>query len=154
MQQPGPPIIIGGHGAKRTPALTAQFAAEFNREFASVDDSRAAFERVRAACEAIDRDPATLVLSAAQVVCCGADEAEFQRRAAAIGREPDELRENGAAGTPDEVIARLHEFAAAAPRAPTSRSSTCPTSTTSASSPTRSSPTSDRRRDRYAPRHG
>jgi F420-dependent oxidoreductase-like protein len=113
VQQPGPPIIIGGHGTKRTPALTAQFADEFNREFASVDDSRAAFERVRAACEAIGRDPATLVLSAAQVVCCGADEAEFQRRAAAIGREPDELRENGAAGTPDEVIARLHEFTAA-----------------------------------------
>ena len=113
VQQPGPPIIIGGHGTKRTPALTAQFAAEFNREFASVEDTRVAFERVRAACEAIDRDPATLMLSAAQVVCCGADEAEFQRRAAAIGREPDELRENGAAGTPDEVIARLHEFASA-----------------------------------------
>ncbi len=113
VQAPGPPIIIGGHGTKRTPALTARFAAEFNREFASVDDSREAFERVRAACEQIDRDPATLVLSAAQVVCCGADEDEFQRRAAAIGRETGELRENGAAGTPDEVIERLRSLAAA-----------------------------------------
>jgi alkanesulfonate monooxygenase SsuD/methylene tetrahydromethanopterin reductase-like flavin-dependent oxidoreductase (luciferase family) len=67
---------------------------------------------VRAACSARDRDPASIVLSAAQVVCCGADEAEVARRAAAIGREPDELRRNGAAGTPDEVIAHLQGYAA------------------------------------------
>ena len=67
--------------------------------------------RVRAACEAIDRDPATMTFSAALVLCCGADEAEFERRAAAIGREPAELRENGAAGTPDEVAATLRSWA-------------------------------------------
>ena len=45
------------------------------------------------------------------MVCCGADEAEVERRAANIGRKPDELRANGAAGTPDEVVARLQAFA-------------------------------------------
>ena len=100
MQQPGPPIIIGGGGTKRTPALAAQFAAEFNLPFAPSTTSAAAFERVRAACEAIDRDPATRDCSAALVVCCGADEAEVERRAAAIGREPDELRENGPPARP------------------------------------------------------
>jgi alkanesulfonate monooxygenase SsuD/methylene tetrahydromethanopterin reductase-like flavin-dependent oxidoreductase (luciferase family) len=65
---------------------------------------------VRAACEKGGRDPSTLVLSAAQVVCCGVDEAEVARRAKAIGREPSELRTNGAAGTPDEVIERLRAF--------------------------------------------
>ena len=44
-------------------------------------------------------------------MCCGADEAEVTRRAAAIGRDAAELRENGAAGTPDEVIARIKTFA-------------------------------------------
>jgi alkanesulfonate monooxygenase SsuD/methylene tetrahydromethanopterin reductase-like flavin-dependent oxidoreductase (luciferase family) len=34
-------------------------------------------------------------------------------RAGAIGREVDELRTNGAAGTPDEVTARLRELGAA-----------------------------------------
>ena len=52
-----------------------------------------------------------MTFSAALIVCCGADEAEVIRRAAAIGREPDELRENGAAGTPDEVAATLRAWA-------------------------------------------
>ena len=46
-------------------------------------------------------------------MCCGRDEAEFRRRADAIGREPDELRANGAAGFPGEVVDRLQAFAAA-----------------------------------------
>ncbi len=66
---------------------------------------------MRAACEDRGRDPATLRLSAAQTVCCGADAAEVDRRAANIGRKADELRANGLAGTPDEVVARLQEFA-------------------------------------------
>ena len=61
----------------------------------------------------IGRDPATLGLSAAQVVCCGDDEAELARRAQAIGREVAELRTNGAAGTPDEVVARCRALGAA-----------------------------------------
>lgn len=111
VQRPHPPIIVGGLGPTRTPRLAARHAQEFNVPFASVEDTGAAFDRVRAACEAADRDPATMTFSAAQVVCCGADEAEVERRAAAIGREPEELRRNGAAGTPDEVVARLESFA-------------------------------------------
>lgn len=111
VQTPRPPILIGGGGAKRTPRLAATYADEFNMPFSSLDDTGAAFDRVRAACEARDRDPGDVVYSAAQVVCVGADEAEVARRAAAIGREPDELRANGAAGTPDEVVARLRSFA-------------------------------------------
>jgi alkanesulfonate monooxygenase SsuD/methylene tetrahydromethanopterin reductase-like flavin-dependent oxidoreductase (luciferase family) len=76
-----------------------------------VADTEAQYGRVRAACEDRGRDPGTLRLSAAQVVCCGSDEAEVERRAANIGRQPAELRANGAAGTPDEVVARLQAFA-------------------------------------------
>ena len=111
VQRPGPPIIVGGGGAVRTPRLAATFASEFNLPFSGVGDTAAQYGRVRAACEARDRDPATMTFSAAQVVCCGADEAEVVRRAKAIGRQPDELRANGAAGTPDEVVARLRAFA-------------------------------------------
>lgn len=112
VQSPRPPIVIGGHGAKRTPALAARFADEFNAPFSRADVTGLQFDRVRAACEAADRDPTTMVFSAAQVVCVGADEAEVTRRAEAIGREPAELRENGAAGTPQEVVDRLQGFAA------------------------------------------
>jgi len=52
-------------------------------------------------------------LSVAQVICCGADEAEVRRRAQAIGREAADLRANQVAGTPDEVVERLLEYQAA-----------------------------------------
>ena len=111
VQQPHPPLIVGGGGARRTPRLAATYAQEFNLPFSSVADTEAQYGRVRAACEDRGRDPGTLRLSAAQVVCCGSDEAEVERRAANIGRQPAELRANGAAGTPDEVVARLQAFA-------------------------------------------
>lgn len=110
VQRPHPPLIVGGHGATRTPRLAATYAAEFNLAFSSLADTEAQYGRVRAACEQSGREPGSLRLSAAQVVCCGANESEFERRAANIGREPAELRTNGAAGTPDEVAARIRAF--------------------------------------------
>jgi F420-dependent oxidoreductase-like protein len=111
-QQPRPPVLIGGGGPKRTPMLAARYADEFNLPFGSIADTAAAFGRVREACAAAGRDAASIIYSAAQVVCCGRTEAELSKRAAAIGREPAELRENGLAGSPDEVAAKIGEFAA------------------------------------------
>ncbi len=111
-QSPRPPIIIGSGGPRRGPALAARHADEFNLAFRPVEQWRRQRQRVTDACEAIGRDPSTMVWSVGLVVCAGADEAEVARRAAAIGREPDELRANGAAGTPDEVIATLERWAA------------------------------------------
>jgi F420-dependent oxidoreductase-like protein len=109
-QRPRPPVLIGGGGQTRTPRLAARYADEFNLPFASVDDTSAAFGRVRSACEAVGRDETTMRFSAAQVVCCGRDEAEVARRAAAIGRQPDELREHGLAGSPAEIAERIGQF--------------------------------------------
>ncbi len=111
IQRPGPPIIIGGGGQKRTPRLAAAYAAEYNAAFDSPQGTQAAFNRVRAAVEAAGRPASSMVYSAAQVVCCGRDEAELAKRAAAIGRQPDELREHGLAGTPTEIIAKIGTFA-------------------------------------------
>ena len=110
-QRPRPPVILGGAGARRTPRLAARFAAEFNLGFRSVQDSAAAFTRVREACEAAGRRPASMTYSVAQTVCCGKDEGEFRRRAAAIGREPAELRERGLGGTPGEIADKIASFA-------------------------------------------
>jgi F420-dependent oxidoreductase-like protein len=110
-QRPRPPVILGGGGPRRTPRLAARFADEFNVPFASIADSAAGFARVREACEASGRYPASMTYSVAQTVCCGKDEAEFRRRAAAIGREPAEAREHGVGGTPGEVAAKITEFA-------------------------------------------
>lgn len=112
-QLPSPPIIIGGGGQKRTPRLAATYASEYNLPFAPVERFATQCDLVRAACEPVERDPTSLVYSAALVLCCGADEDEVVRRAAAIGRQPEELRANGAAGTPDEVIAKIATYAEA-----------------------------------------
>jgi len=110
-QRPRPPVLVGGRGLRRTPQLAARFADEYNVVFVSQAETAAAFGRARAACEAAGRDPQTLVYSAGQVVCCGRTGAEIARRAAAIGREPAELVENGLAGTPAQVVDKLHRFA-------------------------------------------
>jgi F420-dependent oxidoreductase-like protein len=110
-QRPRPPVLLGGAGARRTPRLAARFADEFNVPFHTVQDSAAAFARVREACEAAGRYASSMFYSVAQTVCCGKDEAEFRRRAAAIGREPDNMRATGVAGTPGEVAAKIAEFA-------------------------------------------
>ncbi len=112
LQRPHPPLVIGGHGARRTPALAARFAAEINVPFGSVAASEAMFERTDAACGRIGRDPSTLTRSVAQVLCCGKDEAELARRAGRIGRQVDELRAHGLAGTPAELLDKLAQFAA------------------------------------------
>ncbi|SHN36987.1 LLM class F420-dependent oxidoreductase [Cryptosporangium aurantiacum] len=111
VQSPRPPIVIGGQGKKRTPNLTARFADEFNVPFSSPEATGAQFDVVRAACRDLGRDPGELKFSAAQIVVCGRDDAEIARRAAAVGREVDELRQNGLCGTPDEVAAKLRQFA-------------------------------------------
>jgi F420-dependent oxidoreductase-like protein len=114
VQAPHPPIVIGGSGAKRTPALTAKFAAEFNMPFAALDDLKTQYGRVAAALADAGRTPDSLTYSAAFVVCAGRDESEIARRADAIGREVDELRSNSPlAGTPGEIVDRLSPFAEA-----------------------------------------
>lgn len=105
------PIILGGLGPTRTPDLAARFADEFNVPFASVADSAAQFGRVRAALAEHGRPE--IVLSNALVLCVGRDDAELARRAAAIGREVDELRTNGVAGSPAEAVDKLGHYAQA-----------------------------------------
>jgi F420-dependent oxidoreductase-like protein len=114
VQPGGPPIIIGGFGAKRTPRLAARYASEFNVPFAPVKAFAAQVGRVREACDAIGRDPDDLRFSAAQVLCCGESHEEQERRAGAIGRAlDDDLKVNGVAGSPAEVLDTIAGFAEA-----------------------------------------
>jgi alkanesulfonate monooxygenase len=106
----GPPIVMGGWGAKRTPRLAAKYAAEYNVPFSPVANVAGQFDIVRAACDATGRDPASLTLSAAVVVCCGEDEAAFERRAAAIGQDAGALRANQLGGTTSEVADRAAAY--------------------------------------------
>ena len=61
VQPGGVPVIVGGRGKRRTPALAARYAAEFNVPFASVAENAELFDRVRQACADAGRDPASVV---------------------------------------------------------------------------------------------
>ncbi|KUI12905.1 LLM class F420-dependent oxidoreductase [Mycobacterium sp. GA-1285] len=110
-QTPYPPLIIGGQGAKRTPALAAKYATEFNVPFVPLDTVKTQFERVAATVSDAGRSADSMTYSAAFVLCAGRDDHEIARRAAAIGREVDELRSNSpTVGTPAEIADRLTPF--------------------------------------------
>ena len=112
VQHPRPPIIVGGKGTRRTPAIAARFADECNVPFAPAAHCTKLFAALDTACARIGRDPSTIRRSAALVVCAGRDDSEINARAAAIGREVDELRHNGATGTAAEVALQLRRYGA------------------------------------------
>lgn len=105
--QPRVPVIIGGAGPRRTPALAARFATEFNIGFRSEDTVAETFDGVRRACEQIGRDPATLRTSVALPTVVATDDADYLRRLAAIGADPDTFAEVNIAGSPDAAIEKL-----------------------------------------------
>ncbi len=113
LQRPGPPVIVGGWGLRRTPALAARYADEYNVPFASVDDTRKRFEAVEAAVETVGRptERAPLVLSVAQTLCVGRTDAEQRRRSEALGRTLADARDNCLAGSPAELVDRIGRYA-------------------------------------------
>ncbi len=112
-QRPRPPIIVGGGGPRRTPALAARFADEFNAPFLSPEDAAQQYVRVNEACEEIQRDPTSVRHTAALIVCCGEDDAMVARRAKAIGWSVDDLKRFGACGSPLDVAERIGEWGSA-----------------------------------------
>ena len=115
VQQPGPPVIVGGRGPKRTPDLAARYADEFNMPFKSVAETAAAYEQVREACDRAGRDAsgrAPLTLSAGIVVAIGRTDAEAQRRAAPLHVTSALPPEDPVVGSPAQLVERIGEFAA------------------------------------------
>jgi alkanesulfonate monooxygenase SsuD/methylene tetrahydromethanopterin reductase-like flavin-dependent oxidoreductase (luciferase family) len=107
------PVIVGGGGPRRTPELAARFATEFNIGFRSEEESAEKFAGVRAACERIGRDPASLKLSVALPTLAGASAADLDRRAARIERTVDELRGDvNIVGDRDEIVAKVERLVA------------------------------------------
>ncbi|MBT0771897.1 LLM class F420-dependent oxidoreductase [Kineosporia sp. J2-2] len=107
------PVIVGGGGPKRTPALAARFATEFNTPFKKQSEVAPLFDRVRQVCAEAGRTDLP-VFSSAAVLCVGRDDAEVKRRAAAIGREVEEMRGNGGiVGTPEQAVEAIGKYAEA-----------------------------------------
>ena len=107
------PVIVGGGGPRRTPALAARFATEFNIGFVAEEIVAEKFAGVRAACEQVERDPATLKLSVALPTIVGADDSAIERRLAAIGQTRQQF-DNGAnlIGRPDGIASKVERLRA------------------------------------------
>jgi F420-dependent oxidoreductase-like protein len=104
-QRPHPPVIVGGAGAKRTPAIAARFATEFNSALSGIEEARERFARFGRACEAIGRDPATARLSGFAPVAIGSTEAQAQRRAEVV-TSPG-IRQSMVIGSPGQLTERI-----------------------------------------------
>jgi len=113
-----PHIIFGGKGGPRLAELVARYGDEFNLNSASPEDALEAYARVRAACEAVGRDPTEIVYSAMTGVLVGETLAELHDRVRllleALGRgdsDPEawlaERRGRWIMGTPDEARERV-----------------------------------------------
>lgn len=110
VQQPLP-IIIGGGGRRRTPELVARFGREYNVGFPEDHEIAERIRNLRAACERVGRDPGTVRLSIAMSAFAGADDAEVARRAAAIGKTLDDVRDGtNIVGGPDEIAERIEVY--------------------------------------------
>jgi F420-dependent oxidoreductase-like protein len=119
LQEPHPPLILGGNAKPRSVALAVRLADEYNTLIASIDDCRERKSVLVEACESAGRDPASLPLTLMATCVVGEDRAQVVERVrgvlAAFGsgdEDPeavlDERRERWIAGTPDEVVERLH----------------------------------------------
>jgi F420-dependent oxidoreductase-like protein len=113
VQDGGIPVLVGGRGARRTPRLAARHATEFNVPFSTAEENARLFAGVREACEEAGRDPASMVFSSALTLCVGRDDAEVARRAAAIGRDVQQVRAEGLGGTVAEAVDTLGRYAEA-----------------------------------------
>jgi F420-dependent oxidoreductase-like protein len=118
-----PPIILGGKGGPRLADLVARYGDEFNLNSAAPQDARPAYDRVRAACRAVGRDPDELVYSAMTGVLVAESDDDLRARVsdllAALGRSADdgdawlaERRDRWIMGTPDEALERVEALAA------------------------------------------
>jgi F420-dependent oxidoreductase-like protein len=122
VQDPHPPLIIGGNGGPRSAILAAQWADEYNTFFAEPVTCRDRRRTVERACEHVGRDPATLGFSLMTGCLLGVDRAELNQRARRVmalrgeSGDPEAFLKRNArtwvVGTVEEAVARLHELEA------------------------------------------
>jgi alkanesulfonate monooxygenase SsuD/methylene tetrahydromethanopterin reductase-like flavin-dependent oxidoreductase (luciferase family) len=118
VQRPRPTIIVGGSStADRLPKLAARYADEYVINSPSLDQCRAARDKLDRACEALKRDPASMRLSAFLAFAVGATQSDVDRAFDLYERDNPQYarmlntRSNWIVGTPEPV---QHQLAALA----------------------------------------
>ena len=123
VQEPHPPLIMGGAAGPRSAGLAARWADEYNVTSVDPAAARERRERVAAACETVGRDSAGIRFSIMTTTVVGADRPELERRVGALLRkegEGDDVeaflgdpRPHQLVGTVEQVVDRLRAFAEA-----------------------------------------
>ena len=123
LQQPHPPLIVGGKGGPGTTRPAARFADEYNTVAADPAECQRRRRRLDEACEREERDPATLRFSMMVGCLIGADRGDVRERGSRLlarsGRDEDvdaflrRFEQRGVVGVPERVLERLHELEAA-----------------------------------------
>ncbi len=112
IQRPHPPLVIGGKGPRRTPAIAAKYADEYNIAFDSLESEAVQFARVRDACDAAGRPFDDIVYSVAVTTAVGFTDAGVNKRISGIGDNRERLDAGpGLVGTPAQVIDRVGTYA-------------------------------------------
>jgi F420-dependent oxidoreductase-like protein len=112
LQDPHPPLIMGGLAGPRSAALAARYADEYNTVFPTVDDVRERRARIAEACERVGRQP--IPFSVMTSVIVGADTADLHERARRVARRMDldadallARRSHWIIGTPEQAAEQL-----------------------------------------------
>jgi F420-dependent oxidoreductase-like protein len=115
LQQPHPPLILGGTARPRSAALAARFASEYNTVYATPDECRIRRDALIGACHDAGRDPATLPLSVMTACAIGRDRAEAEERLARVLQltGSDEPHPGWLVGSVDQVADQLERLAEA-----------------------------------------
>ena len=114
VQQPRPPIMVGGVGEKYTLPLVARYADVWNVPTYALGELEHKLSVLRSNCEAIDRDPDSVVLSIEAVMALAPDDASLpkvreiaERR---FGGPGFGLHDGGLIGTPPAIVDRVHQL--------------------------------------------
>ena len=110
LQQPRPPIIVGGKAKPRTVAAAVRYADEYNTTFPSVEEADERARVVADAARAAGRAPLRFSIMAGCVV--GRDDAEVRERLAAWRKVTRGEDEPPICGKVDEVVSRLRDYEA------------------------------------------
>jgi alkanesulfonate monooxygenase SsuD/methylene tetrahydromethanopterin reductase-like flavin-dependent oxidoreductase (luciferase family) len=114
VQQPRPPIIVGGVGEKYTLPLVARYADVWNVPTYALGELEHKTTVLRSICQDIGRDPDTIVLSVEAVMALAPDDASLPKVCALaekrFGIPAFGLHEGGLIGTPSAIVDRLHEL--------------------------------------------
>jgi F420-dependent oxidoreductase-like protein len=117
VQQPHPPLVLGGTVKRRFAALAARYANEVNTLGAPNDELRERKARLDHACVEAGRDPATLGFSVMTACFLGESDADVRERVARFaalrrdGTDPESLvaerRDRWLVGTVEQVAERI-----------------------------------------------